>query len=124
MRRYEPKHPMEEIVIDNYHYRSLHKDDNGVVISENITCFSLGDDYSEARGDEATKRVMGEMELNAKQHCQKLEIAYSNSSGNRWVFLLFNGYPTKDELMQMKKAYEDLYDPEFIRWREQYKEMA
>jgi hypothetical protein len=115
---------MEEMVIDDYHYEMLHKDGNGAVISENITFFTLGVVSSETGDNDVTRSIMEEMESKAKQYCQKLEIAYVNSSGNRWVFLLFNGYPTKDELMQMKKAYQDLYDPKMVKWRNQYKKVA
>jgi hypothetical protein len=110
---------MEEMVIDDYHYETLHKDGNGVVISKNITFFTLGAGSSETE-DNVAGSIMEEMESKAKQYCQKLEIAYVNSSGNRWVFLLFNGSPTRDDLMQMKKAYQDLYDPKMVKWRDQY----
>jgi hypothetical protein len=119
MHEYVSRHPKEEIVVDDYHYKNLYRDGQGRVVSENITSFTPGSGHSESRKLEVMKRVMEEMELKARGYCPKVEVVYEDFSGNRWVFLLFNGEPTKDELMQMKKCYEELYDPEFVRWREQ-----
>jgi len=119
MHEYVSKHPKKEIVIDDYHYTNLYRDGQGMVVSENITSFALGSDHSDKRKIEAAKKVMEEMELRAREQCPKVEVVYEDLSGNRWVFLLFKGEPNKDELMKMKGCYDMLYDPEFIRWREQ-----
>ncbi len=124
MREYRCKYPKKEIVIDGYHYKNLYVDGKGEVVSENVTSFTLGSGYCESKELEAAKRVMEEMELKAREYCPKVEVVYEDFSGNRWVFLLFNGEPSNDELMQMKKCYEELYDPEFVRWREQYNRLV
>lgn len=123
MREYRCKYPMEEVVIDSYHYKNLLRDGEGKVMSENITSIPLENSHSESR-ELAAKRVMEEIELKAREYCPKIEVGYEDSLGNRWIFLLFNGEPTKEELMQMRKCYEELYDPEFARWREEYNRLS
>lgn len=114
---------MEKVVIDSYHYKNLLRDGEGKVMSENITAFPLGYSHSESR-ELAAKKVMEEIEMKAREYCPKIEVAYENSLGNRWIFLLFNGEPTKEELVQIRKCYEELYDPEFVRWRDEYNRLS
>ena len=111
MRKYNRnKHSLERI--ENI-YPNLYRDKDGVVISESITWFTL----ENRKASEAIDGILLQMEAKVKEYCPRAEIVYQDASGNRWVFLIFNGNPSKDELMQMQKAYEAVYDPEFIKWR-------
>lgn len=115
MREYECKYPLE--VLNSHLYPNLRRDGRGIVISDNITSFRLEVLDSEKR---VLDGVLREMESKAKEYCSNAELAFRDSSGNRWIFLLFNGESSKDELKQMQIAYEKIYDPAFMKWRTDY----
>ena len=117
MHEYELKYPLE--VLDNHLYTNLRRDRSGMVVSDNITAFLLRE-ITRDEAKEVFNRVLSEMEFKVKEYCPNAELAYSDTSGNRWLFLLFNGKPSKDELKQMQRAYREIYDPTFKRWREDY----
>ena len=52
--------------------------------------------------------ALGEMESKVKEYCSNAELAYKDTSGNRWVFILFNHNPSKEELKQIQRAYEEI----------------
>jgi len=119
MLKYVCVYPLNEVVIDDYHYKYLLRDSSSPVprtLSENITWFNIGDAFYE-QTEKTVNEILLKMESAAKEFCDSLQVAYSESSGNRWVFLLYDGNPTKDGLRQMQKAYEELFDPNFKRWR-------
>lgn len=109
MREYERKYPLE--VLDNYLYPNLRRDGDGRVVSENITCFTLGEiPLDSVIEGKILDRALNEMESKVKEYCSNAELAYQDSSGNRWVFLLSNRNPSKDDLKQMQRAYAEMYD--------------
>ena len=114
MYEYEYKYPLE--VLDNHLYPNLRKDMSGKVVSENITWFEL----RKTTRNEILDKILREMESKVKEYCARAELAYQDTSGNRWVFLFLNGKPSKYELKQMQRAYMDIYDPTFRRWIEDY----
>ncbi len=111
MLEYEYKYPLE--VLDSYLYRNLRRDISGRIISDNITWFKLG----RTTRNYIVDKILREMESVVKELCPKTELAYHDTSGNRWVFLVFKGSPSAAELRQMQRAYEAVFDPTFMRWR-------
>lgn len=114
MREYERKYPLSRVLIkdesDVHYYPNLRKDENGNVISENITFFTL-------RKTEDLMQILMKMETEVKKYSQNLEIAYEDISGNRWIFIFLNNKQSRNELRAMQKAYENIYDPTFMRWK-------
>jgi hypothetical protein len=86
------------------------------VVSENITWFEL----RKTTRNEILDKTLREMESKVKEYCSKAELAYHDTSGNRWIFLVLNGNPCENELRQMQRAYKEVFDPAFVRWREEY----
>jgi len=117
MRKYEPKYELKRL--NKYFHPNLLRDGDGKgnVISEIITWFTLRR-YIRIRKFELLDQTLREMESEVKIPCPKAELAYRDSSGNRWFFLLLNGNPSKDELDNMQEAYKKVYDPTFTRWKE------
>jgi hypothetical protein len=112
MHEYECKCPLE--VLDTCFYPNLRKDRSGRIVSENITFFTLRRYKSM---DETLTKILKKMESEVRGYCPGAEVVYCDVSGNRWVFLLLNGNPSKGELVQMQKAYKEVYDSTFMRWR-------
>ena len=100
MREYEPKYPLE--VLDTLLYPNLLKDSNGKVLSENITWLTL------TKTPDLNK-ILKEIESKVKKNCQNAEIAYCDSSGNRWIFLILNGNQSENKLRRMQAVYKKLY---------------
>jgi len=98
MREYEPKHPLE--LIDRIYYPNLLKDSNNVVLSENITFFVSTVD---------AHKVLEEIEYRVRKDCSNAEVAYHDSSGNRWVFLVLNKNQSQPILKRMQAVYTKLY---------------
>jgi hypothetical protein len=112
MREYRIKYPLEEIRRCEYgsSYKNLLKDASGLVISESITQLELSLGKNEV---EVKTKILDDF---VKAHCPKSEIVYEEVSGNRWLFLYFNGDPTKEELEQLQKTYEKAYDLNSKKW--------
>jgi len=106
MREYEHRYPLE--VIDNHLYPNLRRDGSGRVISENIAWFRLKEMIFSPEGKEKIDNVLAELESKVKEYCSKLELAYQDTSGSRWLFLLLNRDPNKEDLKQSQRAYEEL----------------
>ena len=106
VREYEHRYPLE--VIDNHLYPNLRRDATGRVISENIAWFVLRKTVLNPVVKEKTDNLLGEMESKVKEYCSNAELAYQDTSGNRWVFIVFNHNPSKEELKQMQRAYEEI----------------
>jgi hypothetical protein len=100
MREYEPKHPLE--VLDTFLYPNLLKDSRGEVFSENITWFTLYKTHG-------LNKILEDMESKVRKSCQNVEIAYCDSSGNRWIFLVLNGNESENKLRRMQTIYKKLY---------------
>ena len=102
MREYHPKHPLERVTrLDPPRYwccYNLLRDENGNIISDNIT-------YVNA--EVATQDpILKEVEAILNDCCPKVELAYTITSGNRWIFLLYEGDVTLQDLERMQNAYE------------------
>lgn len=108
MREYEHRYPLE--ALDTHFYPNLYRDENGNVISENVTWFTLRRAMFDPAVKERQDKMLAEMEVEIKKYCPNAELAYHDASGNRWMFLIFNGSPSKDELRQMQKAYSEVYN--------------
>ena len=89
MREYEPRYPLERL--DTFFYPNLLKDGNNKVISENITWFTL-------HRTQDLDKILKEIESKVKQNCQNAEIAYYDSFGNRWIFLILNDNQSENKL--------------------------
>ncbi len=100
MRQYESKYPLE--VLDTILYPNLLRDDNKVILSENITWF-----VSEEKQD--VDGMMKEIESIVQKSCRSAEIAYRDSPGNRWIFLVLNGNQDESNLRRMQTVYTKLY---------------
>jgi hypothetical protein len=100
MREYEPKYPLE--ILDTFFYLNLLRDSNGRVLSENITWFVS----AEVRD---STEILAEVESQVKKSCQGAEVAYHDSCGNRWIFLVLNGNQNRRNLGQMQAVYKKLY---------------
>jgi hypothetical protein len=97
MREYEPKYPLE--VLDRLYYPNLLRDRNNVVLSENITYFASTADAN---------KVLEIIESRVRKNCRNAEVAYYDSSGNRWIFLVLNKHPSQPVLRRMQAVYEAL----------------
>ena len=106
VREYEHRYPLE--VLDNHLYPNLFRDTSGRIISENIAWFRLRETTLDPQVKEKIDNVLGEMESKVKEYCSNAELVYQDTSGNRWVFILFNHNPIKEELKQMQRAYEEV----------------
>jgi hypothetical protein len=100
VREYEPKYPLE--VLDTFLYPNLLKDSNNEVLSENITWFTL-------TKTQDLNKILKEIESKVKKSCQNAEVAYCDSSGNRWIFLILNGNQSENKLRRMQTVYKKLY---------------
>ena len=100
MREYEPKYPLE--ALDKVYYPNLLRDSNNVVMSENITSLVLAEKT-------CAKKVSTEIELRVRESCGNAEVAYHDSSGNRWIFLVLNKNQSEPILRRMQKVYTKLY---------------
>jgi hypothetical protein len=100
MREYEPKYPLE--VLDRVYYPNLLKDSNNVVLSENITYFVSTEKLEE-------NKILKEIESRVRQDCRNAEVAYHDSSGNRWIFLVLNKNQNEPILRRMQAVYKKLY---------------
>jgi hypothetical protein len=109
MREYEPKHPLE--VLDTFLYPNLLKDSDNKVFSENITWFTLANTHD-------LNKILEEIESKVKKSCQNAEIAYCDSSGNRWIFLILNGNKSENKLRRMQTIYKKLYRRMNAHWNE------
>jgi len=100
IREYEPKHPLN--VLDTFLYPNLLKDSDNKVFSENITWFIL----CKTQG---LNKILNDLESKVKKLCKNIEIAYHDTSGNRWIFLILNGNKSENKLRLMQKVYKKLY---------------
>jgi hypothetical protein len=100
LRKYEPKHPLE--VLDKLLYPNLLRDSNGVVLSENIAWYK-----SPQKPDE--NKILTEIEITTKKSRQNLEIAYHDSFGNRWIFLVLSVNQSEYNLRRIQTIYAKLY---------------
>ena len=97
VREYEHRYPLE--VVENY--PNLFRDASGRITSENIAWFKT---VLDPQIKEKIDNILREMESKVKEYCPSVELAYQDTSGNRWVFILFNNKPSKEELKQIQKA--------------------
>lgn len=113
MREYNPKHPLERLTrIDPLNYwrcKNLLRDDRGNIISDNIAYFK-----SEIKNP---NQKVKELETIIKECYSNVELVYHATSGNSWLFLIYNGNPSRNGFDQMQKDYEEVYDPTFTRWK-------
>ena len=72
------------------------------MISENITWFTL-------HRTQGLDKILKEIDLKVRQNCQNAEIAYYDSFGNRWIFLILNDNQSENKLKRMQKVYKKLY---------------
>lgn len=100
MREYEPKHPLD--VLDTFLYPNLLKDSDNNVFSENITWFILCKTHD-------LNKILNDLESKVKKICKNLEVAYNDTSGNRWIFLILNGEKSENKLKRMQTVYKKLY---------------
>ena len=101
MRAYEPKYPLA--VLDSILYPNLLIDSNNVVFSENITYFVSTEKLYE-------NKTLEEIESRVRKDCRNAEVAYHDSSGNRWIFLVLNKNQYEPVLRRMQAVYKKLYE--------------
>jgi hypothetical protein len=89
-------------VLDTFLYPDLLKDGNNTVLSENITWFRS----AETQG---LNKTLEEIESKVEKSCQNAEIAYHDSSGNRWIFSVLNGDQSENNLGRMQAVSKKLY---------------
>ena len=99
MREYEPKYPLE--ALDRVYYPNLLRDSNNIVMSENITSLVPAEKTN-------AKKVSTEIELRVRENCSNAEVAYHDSSGNRWIFLILKRNQSEPVLRRMQKIYAKL----------------
>ncbi len=102
MRKYEPKYPLENL--GGFYYPNLLKDSHNVVLSENITYFVSAD------LGQKDAVMLEEMEAIVKRDCANAYVAYHDSSGNRWIFLVLDKIQTEPVLKRMQEVYVKLYN--------------
>lgn len=102
MREYHPKRPLERLSrvdpLRNWRCNSLLRDENGNIISDNIT-------YVNSELENPDPHVC-EIEAILNDCCPNVELAYTITSGNKWIFLLYEGDATLQDLERMQNAYE------------------
>jgi hypothetical protein len=106
VREYGHRYPLE--VLDNHLYPNLRRDASGRIISENLAWFVLRETMLDPVVKEKTDKMLVEIECKVKEYCSNAELAYQDISGNRWVFILLASDPSKEELKQMQRAYEEM----------------
>jgi hypothetical protein len=77
---------------------NLLRDEDGNIISDNIT-------YVNAELENQDP-ILEDIETILNDYCPNVDVAYTITSGNRWIFLLYEGNATLQDLERMQNAYE------------------
>ena len=104
MKEYEPRFPMKSIIPPyTCYYRDLLQDDEGNIISYNITWLCR------PKKDEVSKTSEILEDLVKKKLGRSVEVRYKKQSGNIYFILFSKNISDSNKLEKMQSVYSELY---------------